>query len=60
MLKERPALGGDADFISLNVRPHTKRLIEALADKLHWKKFEVVHALVVAEARAQGLKEDSR
>ncbi len=55
MLKERPALGGAGEFKPMNVRPQTWKMLKALADKLHWNVYEVAHALVEAEAKAQGL-----
>ena len=55
MLKERPALGGSGQFETMNVRPQTWKMLKAIAAKMNWNIYEVAHALVEAEAKAQGL-----
>ena len=55
MLKERPALIGAGEFVGTNLRPQTRDMLIKLAKHLHWNAYEVVHALVEAEAKAQGL-----
>lgn len=58
MLKEAQRIETDAEgvgFVALNVRPMTRRLYQELAKKLRLDVYELAHALVEAEAKAQGL-----
>ena len=55
MLTDRPDLHSDRGFSTCNMKPKTMAQLERLAKKLGWNKYEILHALVEAEAKAQGL-----